>query len=65
VADVGSGTGILSEIFLKDGNIVFGIEPNEDMRRMAEHSLSEYPNFKSINGTAESMGIPDTSVDFF
>jgi len=64
VSDIGSGTGILSEILLKNGNIVFGIEPNEEMRRTAERSLSNYPNFRSINGSAESMGIPDTSVDF-
>src|SRR3989442_14606299 len=32
VADVGSGTGILSELFLKNGNLVYGIEPNKEMR---------------------------------
>ncbi|MGH9879873.1 MAG: SAM-dependent methyltransferase, partial [Pyrinomonadaceae bacterium] len=28
IADIGSGTGILSELFLKNGNRVFGVEPN-------------------------------------
>ena len=32
VADIGSGTGILSQMFLDNGNTVFGIEPNETMR---------------------------------
>jgi 16S rRNA A1518/A1519 N6-dimethyltransferase RsmA/KsgA/DIM1 with predicted DNA glycosylase/AP lyase activity len=32
VADVGSGTGMLSEVLLKNGNRVFGVEPNEGMR---------------------------------
>ncbi len=32
VADVGSGTGLLSELFLQNGNEVFGVEPNDEMR---------------------------------
>src|SRR5438105_430621 len=32
VADVGSGTGLLSELFLTNGNHVIGVEPNDDMR---------------------------------
>jgi hypothetical protein len=28
IADIGSGTGFLSELFLKNGNRVFGVEPN-------------------------------------
>jgi hypothetical protein len=51
-------------MFLKNGNFVFGIEPNQDMRIMAEVTLSVYPNFRSINGSAESTTLPDDSVDF-
>jgi predicted RNA methylase len=36
VADIGSGTGILSELFLENGNMVYCVEPNNDMRRVAE-----------------------------
>jgi len=36
VADVGSGTGKLSEILLANGNVVLGIEPNAAMRVVAE-----------------------------
>ncbi len=65
VADVGSGTGISSELFLRNGNAVYGIEPNPDMRRAAEQLLSpRYPNFRSVNGTAEATKLPDGSVDF-
>ena len=32
IADVGSGTGILTELFLKNGNRVFAVEPNAPMR---------------------------------
>lgn len=64
VADVGSGTGISSELFLKNGNQVFGVEPNATMRSTAETSLRNYPRFISIDGSAESTGLPEHSVDF-
>ena len=48
VADVGSGTGILSEMFLINGNTVFGVEPNAQMRSTAENLLSKYQQFKSF-----------------
>ena len=50
VADVGSGTGILSELLLREGCTVFAVEPNEAMRAAAEELLQAYPNFKSVNG---------------
>ena len=31
VADIGSGTGISSILFLQNGNKVYGIEPNKEM----------------------------------
>jgi ubiquinone/menaquinone biosynthesis C-methylase UbiE len=64
IADVGSGTGILSELFLKNGNPVFGVEPNDEMREAAERLLSVYPNFTSVNGTAETATLADNSVGF-
>ncbi len=64
VADVGSGTGISSEPFLKLGCTVFGIEPNDKMRAVAESSLRIYPNFHSRNGTAESTTLNLHEVDF-
>lgn len=64
VADVGSGTGILSEPFLKNGNRVFGVEPNAAMRAAAEALLAHYPNFVSVDGTAEATTLPDDHVDF-
>lgn len=63
IADIGSGTGILSEMFLKDGNVVFGVEPNKEMREVAEELLKGYSNFKSIDGAAESTSLEDSSVD--
>src|SRR5438876_2617890 len=64
IADVGSGTGILSELFLKNGNQVFGVEPNREMREAGERILADYSSFKSVEGSAESTSLADKSVDF-
>jgi SAM-dependent methyltransferase len=63
VADIGSGTGILSEIFLKNGNIVYGIEPNIDMRKAGEKLLEKYARFFSVDGSAELTGLGKKSID--
>lgn len=64
VADIGSGTGILSEIFLENGNRVFCVEPNADMRRVAEQNLVRYlPRFVSVDGSAEATGLKQGSID--
>lgn len=64
IADLGSGTGLLTELFLKNGNQVFGVEPNPEMRAAGEKVLAQYPKFSSIDATAEATALPDTSVDF-
>jgi SAM-dependent methyltransferase len=64
VADVGSGTGILSRLFLDHGCRVFGVEPNREMREAAERLLGAYANFVSVNAQAEDTGLPSHSVDF-
>jgi SAM-dependent methyltransferase len=63
VADIGSGTGILSEIFLRHGNRVFGVEPNREMREASERLLAGYPAFVSVEGRAEATTLADRSVD--
>ncbi len=64
IADVGSGTGILSEMFLKHGNRVFGVEPNREMRAAGDKLLAKYPKFSSIDATAEATTLVNASVDF-
>ena len=54
IADIGSGTGLLTELFLKNGNRVYGIEPDPDMRAGGEDYLRAYPRFTSIAATALS-----------
>ncbi len=63
VADIGSGTGILSQAFLRLGCRVCAVEPNAAMRREAECMLNGNPLFQSLAGTAESVPLPDASVD--
>jgi ubiquinone/menaquinone biosynthesis C-methylase UbiE len=64
VADIGAGTGISARLFLENGNQVFGVEPNEAMRKAAEEFLKDFSNFKSINGMAENTSLENESVDF-
>jgi SAM-dependent methyltransferase len=64
IADIGSGTGFLSELFLKNGNRVYGIEPNEAMRRAGEEYLASYDSFASIDASAEATTLDSATIDF-
>jgi SAM-dependent methyltransferase len=63
VADIGSGTGALCQHFLRLGCEVYAIEPNASMRREAERLLSGDSSFHSLAGQAESVPLPDASVE--
>jgi SAM-dependent methyltransferase len=63
VADVGSGTGLLSKLFLDFGCRVIGIEPNREMREAGIEFLSQYPRFSAKEARAEQTGLVDSSVD--
>ena len=63
VADIGSGTGLLAELFLRHGYPVVGVEPNPEMRRTAESHLKRYLRFRSIDGRAEATTLGSRSVD--
>lgn len=62
LADIGAGTGKLTQMLLEKGCTVYAVEPNADMRKIAEEQLSAFPNFISVNGTAENTTLPDGSV---
>ena len=64
IADIGSGTGFLGELFLKNGNRVYGVEPNNEMRQAGEEYLASHHGFSSIEGSAESTTLGDSSIDF-
>ncbi|HQY20817.1 MAG TPA: class I SAM-dependent methyltransferase [Ignavibacteria bacterium] len=64
IADIGSGTGISAEMFIENGNMVFAVEPNMEMRKAAEKFFSGNKNFISIDTSAESTGLSENSIDF-
>lgn len=63
VADIGSGTGFLTKLFLDFGCAVSGVEPNREMREAGERVLARYQKFTSVDGRAEETGLADWSVD--
>ncbi len=63
VADLGAGTGILTELFLDGGHRVYAVEPNPAMRAAAEVQLGDRPGFTSIDASAEATTLPAASVD--
>src|SRR5215467_9084395 len=63
VVDVGSGTGISADLFLRHRHAVYGVEPNAAMRDAARRSLRNYSQFHSIDATAEHTTLPDASAD--
>jgi SAM-dependent methyltransferase len=63
LADIGAGTGISTELFLKAGYRVIAIEPNQPMRDKAIELLGNWPGFKAQNGTAEDTGLANESID--
>ncbi len=63
VADIGAGTGIFSKALLGCGCRIYGVEPNADMRGVAERSLAAEDRFFPVAGTAEDTTLPGGSVD--
>ena len=63
IADIGSGTGIFAEEFIKRGYDVYCVEPNEDMRLQAKKLLGVNPHYISVAASAEATTLPEHSVD--
>jgi ubiquinone/menaquinone biosynthesis C-methylase UbiE len=63
VADLGAGTGIFSELLLRHGMTVYAIEPNQEMRAVAEARLAGVDGFKIVVGSAEQTTLAEQSVD--
>jgi SAM-dependent methyltransferase len=64
VADLGSGTGLLTRWLLDRSTHVFGVEPEPDMREAAVRGLEPFgARFTSVPGSAEATTLPDASVD--
>jgi SAM-dependent methyltransferase len=63
IADIGSGTGLLTKLFLEFGCTAIGVEPNAEMRQAGDVFLAEFKKFHSVDGRAERTGLPGSSVD--
>ena len=63
VADLGSGTGLLTRLLLETGATVHAVEPNDEMRAAAETVSQGEEGFHSVAGTAEATTLADASVD--
>lgn len=63
VADIGAGTGLLTQGLLVHGYNVIAIEPNAAMRAAADHMLKRFQGYSSVDGTAESIPLSPSSVD--
>lgn len=63
VADVGSGTGISTGLLLDRGATVFAVEPNAEMRAVAEAKFGGREGFVSVPSPAESTGLDPRSID--
>ena len=63
IADIGSGTGKLSELLLENAKLLYAVEPNAQMRKEAEKLLSSNSNYISVPATAEATTLPAASVD--
>ncbi len=65
IADIGCGTGTLSELMLAEGNDVIGIEPSTRMRNAAVERLNlKYSStFSTLVATPESTLLDSHSID--
>jgi SAM-dependent methyltransferase len=63
VADIGAGTGILTQEFVGKVGIIYAVEPNPDMRGIVARNLSQCQSCQIINGRAEATTLDSHSVD--
>jgi ubiquinone/menaquinone biosynthesis C-methylase UbiE len=64
IADIASGTGIFTKLLIDNGNPVFAVEPNAEMREVGLDQLGAYDRLVLVAGTAEETTLRSASVDF-
>ena len=63
IADLGAGTGLLTQGLLARGHRVVAVEPNPAMREACDRVCGAFAGYRSVEGSAESMPLPPSSVD--
>jgi ubiquinone/menaquinone biosynthesis C-methylase UbiE len=63
VLDVGCGTGFHLPRFAATASSVVGVEPHADLVALARRRTRRLPNVSVVQGTAQSLPLPDASVD--
>jgi SAM-dependent methyltransferase len=63
IADIGSGTGILTRLLSEYPKAIYAVEPNTEMRSAAEFLFKDCGPCVSVNGSAESTGLQDHSIN--
>lgn len=63
IADVGAGTGMLSDVFLANSNRVLAVEPNREMREACQYLHLGEDRLAVRAGTAEATGLPAQAAE--
>ncbi|MCG5215357.1 class I SAM-dependent methyltransferase [Streptosporangium sp. KLBMP 9127] len=61
--DIGCGTGYHLPVFAATAARVIGVEPHGDLAALAARRCASLPNVTVHTGTAQSLPLPDASVD--
>jgi len=62
VADIGSGTGMVTRHLVDRVRTVFAVEPNADMRNLTMESLDAHGSYQSVSGFSDATTLPDNCV---
>jgi len=62
VADIGSGTGMVTRHLVDRVQTVFAVEPNADMRNLATEALHAHGSYQSVSGFSDATTLPDNCV---
>jgi SAM-dependent methyltransferase len=63
VVDVGAGTGLFTQGLLARSYPVLAVEPNPAMRAAADAQLRGHSGYRSAEGSAEAVPLPDRSAN--
>jgi len=63
-ADIGAGTGFVSEGLLKAGLNVIAVDQSENMLDYMKQKFKNYDGFSCVLGDSDSLPIDDESVDY-